>query len=139
MTFLKISIPVYKRDKWDTFCKEGKLVISSDVDNLSEGYQLLRLQIEELILELKAESRLAEQAYELERQIEQKAFELKGLLRDIERATEHYESLKFFLLSLGINPNSSRLTFDKKFLPQDASLSQVEVVSPDSIYPDDVI
>ena len=118
MTFLKISIPVYKRDKWDTFHREGKLVVSSDVDNLSEGYQSLRLQIEELILELKAESRLAEDVYTLEGQSQTKAFELKGLLKDIERATAHYESLKFFLLSLGIDPNSPRLTFDKQFLPQ---------------------
>lgn len=139
MTFLKISIPVYKRDKWDSFHREGKLVVSSDVDNLSEGDQSLRLEIEELILELKAESRLAEEVHTLECQIEKKASELKGLLKDIERATAHYESLKFFLMNLGIAPTSSRLTFDKQFLPQDASLSQVEVVPLESRYPDDVI
>jgi len=139
MTFLKISIPVYKRDKWDSFDREGKLVVSSDVDNLSEGYQSLKLEIEELISELKAESRLAQDVYKLECQIKAKAFELKELLKDIERATAHYESLKFFLMNLGIDPTSSRLTFDKQFLPQDASLSQVEVVPLESRYPDGVI
>ncbi|MFB8795916.1 MAG: hypothetical protein U7126_17250 [Microcoleus sp.] len=119
--------------------KDGRIEVSSDVDNLSEGYQSLRLEIEELISELKAESRLAEEAYTLECQIEKKASELKRLLKDIERATAHYESLKFFLMNLGIAPTSSRLTFDKQFLPQDASLSQVEVVPLESRYPDDVI
>ena len=139
MTFLKISLPVYKRNKWDNLEKDGRIEVSSDVDTLSEGDQSLRLEIEKLLLQMKAENRLAEELHTLECEVETKAFQLKMLVKDVERATAHYESLKFFLMNLGIDPTSSRLTFDKQFLPQDASLSQVEVVPLESRYPDDVI
>jgi|AGSF01.1.fsa_nt_gi hypothetical protein len=139
MTFLKISIPVYKRNNWGHLEKDGRIEVSSEVDTLSEGYQSLRLEIEELLLQLKAENRLAEELHTLECQVETKAFELRMLTKDVERVTAHYESLKFFLMNLGIDPTSSRLTFDKQFLPEDASLSQVEVVPLESRYPDDVI
>ncbi len=117
MTFLKISIPVYKRNNWGHLEKDGRIEVSSEVDTLSEGYQSLRLEIEELLLQLKAENRLAEELHTLECQVETKAFELRMLTKDVERVTAHYESLKFFLMNLGIDPTSSRLTFDKQFLP----------------------
>jgi len=139
MTFLKISLPVYKRNNWGHLEKGGRIEVSSEVDNLSEGYQSLKLEIEKLLLQMKAENRLAEELHTLECEVETKAFQLKMLVKDIERATAHCESLKFFLMNLGVDPTSSRLTFDKQFLPQDASLSQVEVVPLESRYPDGVI
>ena len=139
MTFLKISLPVYKTNSWGHLEKGGRIEVSSEVDNLSEGYQSLKLEIEKLLLQMKAENRLAKELHTLESEAETKAYQLKMLLRDIERATAHYESLKFFLMNLGIDPTSSRLTFDKQFLPRDASLFQVEVVPLESRYPDDVI
>ncbi|MEG4977090.1 hypothetical protein [Microcoleus sp. K4-B3] len=132
MTFLKISVPVYKKNKWENLDRDGKIEVSSDVDNLSEGYQSLKLEIDGLLSELDAQNRLAEEAHALELEIEKKVFTLKGLIKDIEKATQHYESLKFFLQRLGIDPVAPRLTFDKQFLPQDASLSQVEVISNQS-------
>lgn len=128
MTLLKISVPVYKRNQWENLEKDGRIEVSSDVDNLSEGYQSLKLEIDKLLSEVKAENRLAEEAHALEHEIKNKSFKLKGILEDIEKATEHYENLKIFLERLGIDPTAPRLTFDKRFLLRDASLSEVESV-----------
>ncbi|MCC3423451.1 MAG: hypothetical protein JGK12_05835 [Microcoleus sp. PH2017_01_SCD_O_A] len=128
MALIKISLPVYKRNKWQHVDKDGKMEVSSDVDDLSDGYQKLKDQIDKLLIELGAENRLAKDAYALEREIQEKAYKLKSLTEDIDRATEHLESLKFFLGRLGVDPLAQRLTFDQKFLLQEASFSEVEVV-----------
>ncbi|MEG4047805.1 hypothetical protein [Microcoleus sp. Pol17_C1] len=129
MTTLKISIPVYKKNEWDNLSKKGKVEVFSEVDNLSEGYELLKAQIDELLAELDAQNRLAKSASALEVEIESKSYTLKSLLKDIEKATEHYESLKLFLQALGVDPVAQRLTFDKRFLLQDSSLAEVKVIS----------
>ncbi|WP_293256604.1 MULTISPECIES: hypothetical protein [unclassified Microcoleus] len=112
--------------------KDGEIEVSSDVDNLSYGYKELKDRIDELILTLDAETRLAKEVYALELEIENKAYRLKELLRDIEKATKHYESLKLFLERLGIDPFAQRLTFDNRFLLQDASLHEIEAVNNQS-------
>jgi hypothetical protein len=129
MTIIKISVPVYKKGNWDTLKKDGTVKVSSDVDNLSEGYKALKVEIEKLLSEVGAENRLADHASKLERDIENKSRILKSLVADIEKATEHYENLKIFLEKLGIDPIAPRLTFDKRFLLRDASLSQIETVT----------
>lgn len=129
MTFLKISLPVYKIDKWDSLQKDGKIEVSSEVDDLSEGYQNLKLQIDKLLLELNAQNRLAKEARELDTEIRIKTRKLESILKDIEKATEHCENLKFFLLHLGVDPNSSFLIFDKQLLLQESSLTEIEVIS----------
>ena len=129
MTVIKISIPVYKKGNWDTLKKDGTVKVSSDVDTLSEGYQLLKIEAEKLLAEVNAENRLAAQSYQIEKEIEDKARILKDLVRDIEKATEHYDNLKIFLERLGIDPIAPRLTFDKRFLLRDASLSEVKSVN----------
>jgi hypothetical protein len=139
MTFLKITLPIYKADKWDRLEKDGKIEVSSDVDSLSDGYEMLKQQIDKLLSELDAQNRLAENSQTLERQIMNQAHTLKILTQDIELATQHYESLKLFLQNMGIDPSTSRLTFDKKFLLKAASVSQVEIVPPDPRYPDGVM
>lgn len=126
MTHLKVSIPVYKKDSWHTLEKDGKIEVSSDVDNLADGYEDLKNQIDELLHKLDAQSRLADSARSLDDQIEQKAFTLKNILKDIERATEHYENLRLFLQNLGVDPVAQRLTFDKRFLPQEVSIVEIE-------------
>jgi hypothetical protein len=132
MTVIKISIPVHKKGNWDTLKKDGTVKVSSDVDNLSEGYKLLKLEIEKLLAEIDAKNRLACEACQLEKEIKNKALILKNLVSDIEKATEHYNNLKIFLQRLGIDPIAPRLTFDKRFLLRDASLSQVETVESDT-------
>ncbi|MEG4013102.1 MULTISPECIES: hypothetical protein [unclassified Microcoleus] len=129
MTLLKISVPVYKKNEYDNFRKDGKIEVSSDVDNLSEGYQSLKLEIDKLLSEVDAENRLAKEVHALERELEHKAYKLKKILQDIERATEHYETLKSFLQNLGVDPVAMKLTFDKRFLPQESSLAEVKVIS----------
>jgi len=128
MTVIKISIPVYKKGNWNTLKKDGTVKVSSDVDNLSEGYKGLKVEIQKLLDEVAAENRLADQAHQLDKEIEDKARILSTLVRDIEKATEHYDNLKLFLQRLGIDPIAPRLTFDKRFLLRDAPLSQVEAV-----------
>ena len=132
MTYLKISIPIYKRNQWRNLEKDGRVEVSSEVDNLSEGYQSLKLEVDKLLSEINAENRLAKEVHELESEIEDKALKLKYLVKDIEKATEHYENLKIFLERLGIDPIAPRLTFDKRFLLRDASLAQVESISTNS-------
>ena len=129
MTFLKISIPVYKKDKWDQLEKSGRIEVSSDVDNLSEGYQALGIEIDNLLVELQAQNRLAGELKELESEKFDKIQVLKALTSQIKLATEHYDNLKLFLEKLGIDPDARRLTFDKKFLLQDASMSEVEIAA----------
>ncbi len=129
MTHLKISIPVYMKNTWDTFSKKGKIEVTSDVDNLSEGYEALKEQIDKLLAGLDASTRLAETAAIMERQIEEKAHVLRGLKKDIDRATQHYEDLKIFLTAFGVDPSASRLTFDKRFLLSEASATEVGVTS----------
>jgi hypothetical protein len=128
MTVIKISIPVYRKGNWNTLKKDGTVKVSSDVDNLSEGYKALKVEIQKLLDEVAAENRLAYHAHQLDKEIEDKTRILKSLVCDIEKATEHYENLKLFLERLGLDPVASRLTFDKRFLLRDASLSQVEAV-----------
>ena len=132
MTFLKISLPVYKKDKWDRLKKDGKIEVSSEVDSLTDGYESLKIQIDNLLAELDGQNRLADDAEKLDRQIQEKIYTLKTLVKDIEKATKHYENLRLFLERLGVDPIAHRLTFDEKFLLQDASLSEIEVLSIDT-------
>lgn len=131
MTHLKISVPVYKKGKWDSFHKKGKIEVTSDVDNLSEGYEALKNQIDKLLAELDASTRLAETARNMELEIEEKAHVLNSLKKDIERATQHYEDLKVFLTAWGVDQSAMWLTFDKRLLLSEASAAEVEVVSGD--------
>lgn len=134
-----MSIPVYKKDKWERLEKKGKLEVSSDVDSLLDGYEMLKQQLDNLLAELDAGNRLAEDSQSLECQIQQQSYTLKTLIKDIERATEHYESLKLFLQTLGVDPTAHRLTFDKQFLLKSALVSQLEILPPEPRYPDDVM
>ena len=132
MTFLKISLPVYKIDKWDRLEKDGKIEVSSEVDSLGDGYESLKIQIDNLLAKLDSSIRLADDASKLETEIAQKAYTLKNLTRDIEKATEHYENLRLFLERLGVDPIAPRLTFDKRFLLQDASVTKIETLNAQS-------
>lgn len=125
---LSITIPVYKKDKWDRTERDGKLEVSSDIDSLSEGYEALKQQLDKLLAELDAQNRLAVNAAALENEIARKAYTLKRLTEDIERAEDHYKSLKVFLQALGIDPRQHRLTFDKQLLLSEASVAEVDVL-----------
>ncbi|MEG3845239.1 hypothetical protein [Microcoleus sp. herbarium14] len=129
MTFLKISIPVYKKHKWESLSQDGKIEVSSEVDHLEDGYEELKIQIDHLLSKLDAQNRLAENVANLENEIQDKSCTLRTLLRDIDNATAHYQNLKLFLENLGVDPTAPRLTFDKRLLLQNASVSRVEILS----------
>ncbi len=131
MTFLKISLPLYKKDKWQRLENDGKIEVSSEVDSLTDGYESLKIQIDNLLAELDGQNRLANDCEKLNDEINEKARVLKNLTRNIEIATAHYEKLRFFQKHFGIDPDARHLTFDQELLLQDASdaeeVSNVEV------------
>jgi FtsZ-binding cell division protein ZapB len=126
---LEISVPVYRRDRWNRLEKDGKIQVSSEVDTLSEGYKPLKHELDILLAQVDAETRLAETAETLQLEIDEKTRKLSRLAQDIERASEHYESLKIFLQNLGIDPTKKQLTFDKHLLLSSGSVSDVAAIS----------
>lgn len=132
---LKISLPTYCKDRYDYLEATGHLEVEGDADNLSEGYNELKLQIDALLEQVNAENRLTDSVSKLNHQISEKEEELRGLVIKIERANTHYESLKTLLKSVGVDINMSRLTFDNELLLESASTPAVtpEVVEHDPI------
>jgi len=103
--------------------------VSSEVDTLSEGYKSLKQEIDTLLTQLDAETRLAETALTLQLEIEEKTRKLSKIAQDIERASEHYENLKILLQNLGIDPTKKQLTFDKHLLLSSGPVSDVAALS----------
>jgi len=127
--YLEISVPVYRKDKWDRLEKGGKIQVSSEVDTLSDGYKQLKKEIDDLMAEIDGQTRLADEIDSLQCEIINKSHTLSRLVTDIERATEHYKNLKILLTSLGVDPTQKRLTIDTQFLLSDASVAEVEVIA----------
>jgi len=126
---LEIFVPVYRKDRYELLEEQGKIQVSSEVDTLSGGYKALKAEIEALMKEVNGQTRLADEVGTLEREIETKTRILNHIVKDIERATEHYNNLKLLLQSFGIDPNQKRLTFNtEQFLLSDTSVSQVEII-----------
>ena len=126
---IKIRIPVYKKNDWGSFDRQGKVEVSSDVEALSEGYAALKGEIDQLVSEMDGSIRLAGSLREMETEIKTAAQTLEQLKRDIDKATRHYESLKLFLKQFGVDPQASRLTFDKKLRLESSSEAAIEVLS----------
>jgi hypothetical protein len=128
---LEISVPVYKRDRWNRLERDGKIQVSSEVDTLSEGYKSLKQELDDLLSQVDAETRLAETALTLQLEIDEKTNKLARLTHDIERATEHYANLKIFLENLGLDVTKEQLTFDKHLLLSSGSVSDIAATMPD--------
>jgi HD-GYP domain-containing protein (c-di-GMP phosphodiesterase class II) len=126
---LEISVPVYKRDRWGRLERDGKIQVSSEVGTLSEGYESLKQELDKLLTQVDAETRLAETALTLQLEIDEKNRTLTAIAQDIERASEHYNNLKVFLQNLGIDPNKKQLTFDKHLLLSSGPVSDVAAIS----------
>lgn len=129
---IKIRIPVYKKNSWGSFDRQGKVEVSSDVEALSEGYEALKGEIDQLISEMDGSIRLAGSLHEMETNIKTAAQTLEQLKRDIDKATRHYESLKLFLKQFGVDPQASRLTFDERLRLESSSAAAIEVLSQNS-------
>jgi seryl-tRNA synthetase len=126
---LEISVPVYRKDKYARLEKEGKIQVSSEVDTLSDGYKRLKKEIDDLMAEIDGQTRLADEIDSLQCEIENKSHTLSRLVKDIEKATEHYKNLTILLTSLGVDPTQKRLTIDTQLLLSDASVAEVEVTA----------
>ena len=123
--FLEISVPVYRRDRWGRLERDGKIQVSSEVDTLSEGYKSLKQELDVLLAQVEAETRLAQTVMELEEEIDKKTYTLTRLSQDIERASEHYKNLKIFLENLGIDHTKKQLTFDTHLLLSSGPVSDI--------------
>lgn len=129
---IKIRIPVYKKNSWGSFDRQGKLEVSSDVEALSESYTALKREIDQLVSEMDGSVRLAGSLHEMETEIKTAAQTLERLKTDIDKATRHYESLKLFLKQFGVDPQANRLTFDERLRLESSSEAAIEVLSKNS-------
>ncbi|MEG4032152.1 MULTISPECIES: hypothetical protein [unclassified Microcoleus] len=136
---IELDIPVYRTDRYEQLERQGRIKVSSNVETFEEGiltkeYERLKKEVEILIAETNARTRLAAEVGELEDQIKWKGQNLKDILKDIERVTAHYNALKALLENFGvINPKAATLSFDTNFLLSAAG-SKVEV-TPTELYP----
>jgi DNA repair exonuclease SbcCD ATPase subunit len=136
---VEFDIPVYRLDQYEQLERYGRIKVSSNVETFEEGtlskeYERLKKEIEVLIADMNARTRLAAQVSELEDQLRWKGQNLRDILKDIERATAHYNALKTLLEKFGVlNLKAASLNFDTNFLLSEAS-SQVEA-TPTQIYP----
>jgi HD-GYP domain-containing protein (c-di-GMP phosphodiesterase class II) len=96
---------------------------------LSEGYKSLKQELDALLTEVDAETRLAETALRLQLEIDENTRKLTELAKDIELASEHYKNFKVFLQNLGIDPIKKQLTFDKHLLLSSGPVSDVAAKS----------
>ena len=120
-THIEIDVPVYRLDRYDQLERQGRIKLSSNIETIEEGsltkeYERLKKEADILIADINARTRLAAEVSALEDEIRWKGNQLHDLKKDIERATEHYKSLKLLLENLGVDPKLSRLTFDKQLL-----------------------
>jgi len=129
---LEIAVPVYRKDKWGRLERDGKIQVYSEVDSLSEGYLALKKELDDLLTQVNAETRLAGTALSLQLEIEEKTRKLNELKQDIGLAAEHYVNCQIFLQNLGIDPKKKQLTFDKHLLLSSGSVEDVEVL-PDPL------
>lgn len=106
---IKISIPTYKANSWGQLDKQGEIVVSAEVDNLSEGYAALKAQIEELLIQTNAENKIVTDLQILNSEIDRRKTVWGKLNQKIEVARNQLERLQKFLRRLGINPTDYTL------------------------------
>lgn len=110
MTTLKISVPVYKCNNWGNLEVCGEITVSaSDGESLTQDYDRLKLQIDELLQKVNAENQLVLDCRRLADEIETKNSALKTLNVQVECANRQFNRLKNFLGRLGIDATSSQM------------------------------
>ena len=120
-TYLEIDIPVYRTDRYDELEINGRIKVSSNISSVEEGvltkeYERLKKEVDILVANTNNRTRLAAEVSTLEDEIRWKSETLKNLVRDIERAKEHYSTLLAFLQTLGVDGKQSRFTIETKLL-----------------------
>lgn len=106
---IKISVPTYKVNSWGQLNAQGEIVVSAEVDNLSEGYQALKTQIDELLIQSNAENQIVVDLQKLSSEIDRRQETLKNLNHKVGLAKSQLQRLEKFLRRLGIDPQSYSL------------------------------
>jgi hypothetical protein len=135
MINLKISVPVCRINSWDSIETDGRIEIASDTDSLSDSYEALKNQVNELLRELDAENHLLADLKELNSEIACKKNTLSRMDNSLKVATEQYERLATFLKAFGINPNDSYLVVDNDALLKLGSPAPTSTVDYDDEIP----
>jgi hypothetical protein len=113
---LKITMPTYRLNNYKNFHVFGELQVSAEVDVLSEGYQDLKLKVDELLRSVEAENQVVLDLASLHQKIVSQTRVLHRLEEKIIAAEEQLQRLEAFLKLLGINPASYSLGIDNKVL-----------------------
>lgn len=106
MLNVKISIPTYQADSSRRFYEQGEIQISSDVDNLSAEYPIIKAQLDEMLRALNAENRLILDVEALEAKREKVQSEVHLLQNRINVAKKQLRRVEKFLTRLGIDPRA---------------------------------
>ena len=106
---LKISVNAYTANNWRNLEKNGEIEISAEVDALSEDYEKLKLQVNELLAKVNAENRLISDLHQVEQELQSKQKTLKDFNEALTRTKAQLNRLNGFLKRLGINPNDYSL------------------------------
>ena len=133
MINVRFSIPTYQADASRRFYEQGEVQISSDVDNLSAEYPIIKAQLDELLKDLNAENRLILNVEALEARREKVQSELDTLRKNIDLAKIQLRRLENFLSRLGIDPRAYTETLH---ISDDVSLKAANPDESDMIYHD---
>jgi hypothetical protein len=101
---VKISIPTYQADSSRRFYEQGRVEISSDVDNLSTEYPVIKAQVDALLKGAGAENRLMLDVEALETKRKKVQSDLDTLIKHTNLAKKQLGRLENFLKRLGIDP-----------------------------------
>lgn len=125
---IKISVPTYKVNSWGQLDARGEIVVSAEVDNLSEGYQVLKTQIDELLIQSNAENQIVVDLQKLNSQIDRRQETLKHLNHKVGLAKSQLQRLEKFLRRLGIDPQSYLLEISSNPILDAAIMDESEKV-----------
>ena len=114
MINIKITAPIYKRDRWGQFDRKVDIQVAADVETFSEGYAFLRAQVDELLQQSGAENQMLLKLHDLEKHISRREKTLESLDKKIEMANGQLQRLQNFLERLGIDPGSYSLFISDK-------------------------
>jgi hypothetical protein len=85
MTTVRIAIPIYKCQNFDTLSEQGILEVAtlSDTDTLSESYEKLKPQITELMAHVQSESQIVVELQQVQNQLLEKKKAVRNLYSKI--------------------------------------------------------
>ena len=129
MINIKLTAPVFKKNGFGCLEHKTDIQIAGDFNTFSEGYNILKKEVDEFLQQQQAEHTLLLRHDELQEDIASKEKTLQRINKSIELAREQLNRLANFLERLGINPNAYSLTIADKPIESSASVD-AEVVDP---------